>query len=473
MDASDNPITALMAALAGQQSPSAPAPQAAPPAGLLGWSAPASPPASSGGLMGTAPPAPANLWEGNGPPQPDTTMAYAPPVSPLAITPPDSTGQPTGILGKIGKLIDGGASRVGNVLMPGPSAGMQQFISPEQVQHARATALVQAGLSMMKASQASDPWHPGSTTIGTLAAGGQTAQLAYQDALQRPSQLAQEAYAIREQQRKMAVRQAITQQYAPQPNETIPATAQRLAAMASAFGAAGMPDEAKAISEGGGGLSRGLNAPNGHPVEHIDAGDRIVAVDAVTGQELASYPKGLDPNAKTAGQRTPEQIAQAEAELRKEVTGEAKPYLLQSQAFQRYQALRADPNASPAALNTELQTVLSGSPSARAAMVQMLARGTGSTPDKIESLFTRTTGGGLSPSMLQVMDRSAANTMQANRDSFRSVKSYYSGLAKKQGLNPDNVGWEPPVVLPGDTAPAGRAAPRAAVDLSRNPFPAQ
>jgi hypothetical protein len=443
-----DPIRALMDSLTGQQSQPSATPQP-----------------QTYGLMG--PP--------SGAPQPDLSQQNAPPAPSLSPVPTetDENGVNRNILSRIGGLITGGASRIGNTLLPGPSGALAQYVSPDDVRHARATALLQAGLGMMAASGAPDATHPAGTTASILGRALSGMPGSYADALQRPIEQSQEALAIQQQAAKLQARAAIARQFAPQPGETIPQTAQRTSQLSAALAAAGLGDESKGVSAAGDVLARGLNTAAGHPVEHIDAGDRILAIDSVTGQQLASYPKGLAPEDPNAGKLTPSQAASQAAELRKEFYADNKPYYNQATAFQRYQQLRSDPNTSPADLNLAMQTIMSGSPTARAAMVQMIAKQTGSTVDKVESLFTKSTAGGLSPGMLQLMDRAAANSLRAGRTDFRSSRDTYGAIARSQSLDPTNLFREPTVVLPEDTAPPGSATRRGApVDLSRNPFPA-
>jgi len=423
-----NPIQDLMQSLISQQASPAPALPAAPPAGLFG--PPASPPPQSGaGLLGAAPAAPApNLW-GAPAPQADTTMAPVAPASPLAITAPDSTGQPTGILAKIGKLIDGGASRVGNALMPGPSAGLQQFITPDQTKNARAQAILAAGLQLMKSSSPTDMSHPAATTLGALGAAGQTAQAAYQDAIQRPIQLGQEAYAIREQQRKALARQAITAQYSAPAGETIPQTAQRLAQMGAAFSANGLTDEAKAMSESAAGLARGLNPQQEKPENYIPVttqDGQVHVVNKNTGEDMGPLKSGPAAPDKNAGKVQGSQLEQ----LQHDYQGVSKPYSQSVSAYNELQGL-LDAGAPPATTIAAYARFINPGRAASAGVMGVLGD-MGNVGQQLQNWYSKKGTGALDPQIINMIRTSADGSMaqlrEQNRNDIESTVSRGAAL---------------------------------------------
>jgi hypothetical protein len=340
---------------------------------------------------------------------PDLSQDFAP-AAPSLAPPAAAPAQPEqngGILSRIAGLITGGASKIGNTLMPAPD-GLSQYITPDAVRQARGQAVLAAGLNLLKNSGPADPQHPAATTLSALGSAGQAAQGAYSDALMEPLQQGMTAFQIAELGRKFQARQAIQQQFAPQPGETPIQQAQRQANMSAAFAGAGMADEAKGVASGGDILARGLNSPQQKledfiPVTTQDG--QVHMVNKNTGQDMGpikSGPAAPDASAaRTAG-------SQLEA-LQHDYQSVSKPYQASVSAYNELQGLM-NSGASPSSVIAAYARLINPGRAASAGVMGVLGD-MGAVGQQLQNWYSKKTTGAFDPQIAALIRQGADGTM--------------------------------------------------------------
>lgn len=304
-----------------------------------------------GGLMGGAPLAPAHM------PQ----LA-----APTGDQPPPSLWQ----------RIKAGLSGAANGMMPAP-AGLGGLLSNDDIHHARKMAMLQMGLSLMGNARGQGG-HNAPGLGQALQQGVQTGQQAYGEGIGQIVQGIGAGAQLRQQQRVLAGRQRISEQYGPQPTDSPTQRADKLRSMYQAFMANGDFEGAKAMEHSAPEL---FKPETDRPYQHIDQGDKVVIVDPRDPKRvLATYPKSkmpLSDEAKASLEaslglrresldaREEQQRSGREARMVSQYDQNTKAMQQQATALQslyemRAGALKGDPVSQQTALQDFIRLVLPG-----------------------------------------------------------------------------------------------------------------
>jgi len=373
---------------------------------------------------------------------------------------------------------------LGNVFPTDPS--LSGIISPEETAHNRRTALIQAGLSMMKSSQASDPWHPGATTIGALATGGQTGLGAYDQANAQSVQAHQLGQQQAMYQKQLAARQAIAQKYAAPPGESLQAEAQRLDNMGADYANAGMIPEADATAKMAAALHTRLMFGGAAGIKDTSQG--YMRLDPSTGQMvplIGQDGKPLTSNAPTEADRVAQrgQVASGRQQASEisEANGFKSTYKTltdNATALTKAQTTLGQLDAkNPAALHS-LAGVMASlepmKPQLRAQMVPYLANVDPSVRGNILAWFDSKGTATLPPEQIGYAKQALAASAQALHDRYQGGFTQLSpGAQKRLASQSPDVLFKP---LPPRQAPAAIAGSAVAPPKAyspNNPFAGQ
>ncbi len=224
--------------------------------------------------------------------------------------------------------IRGALGNIGSSMMP--ADGMAATLSPEQVASERRSGLIRGALSMLAQTNGQNGG-PAPGVFQALGNAGADAQDAYKSGVQEQLQGRQYAMGQAMLQRQMAARNEIAQQFAPVPNETTAAEAQRHGNAAAAYANVGLIDEANTEAKIAQALHQRL-AMAGHVI--TDANDKQWVFNPLTGTVVPlGVPGGgqMTSNQPTEADRTASRGLTADSHdlgyAKAFATGPAKPYL--------------------------------------------------------------------------------------------------------------------------------------------------
>lgn len=374
---------------------------------------------------------------------------------------------------------------VGRVFGDDPS--LSAIISPQEAQHNKGTALLQAGLQMMRASSPTDMQHPALTTLGALGAAGQTGLAAYKQAQDESIQ----NHAIGQQQAvvqgQMAARQRIAQQYAPPDGETPVQEAQRLDNMSAAFATAGLNPEAENVAKAAAALHMRLGyGAAGGAASHIFQGPNgFYTLDPATGKAsplMGPDNKQIGTNQVTAAQRQAKLDAEAAAaSTRGAVTADThdlgyakgfasnpavKPYLDRAPILMRASSIvdavnSTDPDIRKAAMSSLPGAVASMEPQKpvlRAQLYEYMKTIDQSAQGRLKAAFEQTGWGDEPVEQQQMLAKFAKYVASNERQAYTRIYTKFAAArpSAKQYMDPFGPG-----TIYGDVGAPSGAAPAA------------
>ncbi|MGH6631735.1 MAG: hypothetical protein ACREB0_00120 [Sphingopyxis sp.] len=175
----------------------------------------------------------------------------------------------------------------------------------------------------------------------------------------------------------------------------------------------------------------------GDDVEYRDAGDRLVPVYKTTGQPVPN----LEPIAKgkLPGERANQQFANA-ANLRGEYNKQAAEFTGASEAYQKIQSSVANPSAAgDIALIFNFMKVLDPSSTVREGEFATVAQ-SGGLPARVQTLYNKMVNGELPAGVRADVVKRSGELYSGQQKRFNEiVKPRYEGLAKRYGIDPNEV----------------------------------
>lgn len=331
-------------------------------------------------------------------------------------------------------ILDRILSRIYN---PGqlPSA----VLSPQQIQSQQNQGLINTGLGLLSAS-GHRPQGSGNTGIAGIAQALLAGRQGFQQDIEGAAKNALALQGIEASGRRQQALKQIVEKYQPTVSrETPEQLSQRLASMLSEAIAVGGPEGNDVVTQITGALNALKERENTPPsLTEVDAGDHIELVDRA-GNTVRSIQKAKAPG---ANEQTVEQRVASTGQLRSQFNGEQAVQRAGVVATFYPQIAEAAGDPSPAgdlAIVFGIMKLFDPSSSVREGE-QATAANAGGVPAWVRSKWNQLIGGGvLSEALRKDYLRTAEKIVKTHRSQVDRIVKRYSGIAERNGLNPEDV----------------------------------
>lgn len=369
-------------------------------------------------------------------------------------------------MSRVGGLLARAGDKLGQVrdsAMAAPK-GAEGLFSADDLGSARRDGLMQLGLSLLGDSG----WHEqgeGPTLGQSLGRGLQAMQGGFRGALGETMQNREMARGQEEQERMRTSRARLAEIAAPRPGETEQQRFERMKDMHAHAVASGDIETANAIAGGLGSYKPEPARPN--ILQEIDAGDRLIVRDPLTGQER-EIPKGQAPRDPNATAMLNEQrMFGREQQLTADYTKATQTHAERAREVGTIvtigrDAARGIPQAQIALVFGYMKMLDPGSVVRESEYAT--AENARGVPDHVRNLWNKVKDGTrLSPTQVEAMVNQAQQIGRTAAEDAARIREHYTAQARRWGVDPvvfrDYFEGTDLGTTPGTTPPAATSIP--------------
>lgn len=354
-----------------------------------------------------------------------------------------------GLLSTVGS----GLQRAGANLMPEPK-GLEGLLSPEDIAAARRQGLLRFGIDMLS--------NPAPHFGEALAHGLDAAQGAYGQNVNQTMQTQMAGQDVRQKMNILKARQQIATQFPPAANESPAQTIDRMKGMFAAYMQAGDLESAGKLGE----VLKSIGKEAAPPVlQHVDAGNKVLAIDPRTGSVVKEYPKGAapkDPNAPVAA--ADHYKAEQTNKILDDFRSESAEYRKAQSGYEVLKGAMAHPGlAQPFAVLDAYARVVNPGAVVRQGTMQVLQE-MGSYDQKMRRWLEMAQKGQWPPDMLTGIKSTIDGIMDEHRSTYREMRKRALERGRRSGVDLKDLIADPDT---GDVAAPAAQSPGASPRVSQ------
>lgn len=320
--------------------------------------------------------------------------------------------------------------RFRDALMPQPE-GLGGMVSPEMQSSAQRSGLLDAGISLLNDS-GRVVGGPAPSMGQALAHGLLAARAGHQQSLE---QGINNSLLTDDQDRKQqlqSVRQAIQRKYAPAPGASSAQVEDSLKQMFNEYVRIGDTEMVGKLAQVMPSLNHDKDAK---PVEHIDLGDKVAVVDALTGKVLGVMSKGATP-------KTPAEIdaglkfhADQKNKILDDYARDTKDFHQVMAGWDVLQGATKDPTlATPFAITDAYARITNPGAIVRPTTLEMI-HDMGSVGQKMQKWWAQNANGSLPPDIVRDFQKTLYNIVKNHKTQYDQIRGKAITRAKQSGID--------------------------------------